>query len=392
MRRIRRQPIGRQVESAFNRLIKKEVFAPVVAMAFSAPVGYVCALGAVVGFGSNFIPVKKYDTGDGMFYQFVMCCAVWSLGLVLNLIMSDSSVAFSRDAGLVVALKSPPFAPLAMVGGFIWASGNVMSVPCINFIGMSLGLLIWGATNMVVGWASGRYGLFGLEKDSIANPALNYVGVALVLVCLGLFTRVETKTRADLLREADGPLDETLLVDEAGDAKVVEKPGLFGVGTTARRSAGIAMAVVSGVFYGSNFDPPQYVIERHADDDVRGQVLNYVFSHFTGILLTSTFYFAAYCAFKVCRGDAPDVRRELVGPAFASGLIWGLSDICWFVANEALSFSVSFPLVTSGPGFVAAAWGIFVYGEISGAANFRVLGLAFVILVVACALIVVSKN
>ena len=75
-----------------------------------------------------------------------------------------------------------------------------------------------------------------------------------------------------------------------------------------------------------------------------------------------------------------------------SGLIWGLSDICWFVANEALSFSVSFPLVTSGPGFVAAAWGIFVYGEISGAANFRVLGLAFVILVVACALIVVSKN
>ena len=121
-------------------------------------------------------------------------------------------------------------------------------------------------------------------------------------------------------------------------------------------------------------------------------MLNYVFSHFTGILLTSTFYFAAYCAFKVCRGDAPDVRRELVGPAFASGLIWGLSDICWFVANEALSFSVSFPLVTSGPGFVAAAWGIFVYGEISGAANFRVLGLAFVILVVACALIVVSKN
>ncbi|KAH8083917.1 carbohydrate transmembrane transporter [Aureococcus anophagefferens] len=197
-------------------------------MAFSAPVGYVCALGAVVGFGSNFIPVKKYDTGDGMFYQFVMCCAVMCCALVLNLIMSDSSVAFSKDAGLVVALKSPPFVPLAMLGGFIWASGSVMSVPCINFIGMSLGLLIWGATNM-------------------------------------------TKTRADLLREADGSLDETLLVDEAGDAKVVEKPGLFGVGTNAP-NAGIAMAVVSGVFYGSNFDPPQYVIERHADDDVRGQV------------------------------------------------------------------------------------------------------------------------
>ncbi|KAH8075978.1 carbohydrate transmembrane transporter [Aureococcus anophagefferens] len=104
-----------------------------------------------------------------MFYQFVMCCAVMCCALVLNLIMSDSSVAFSKDAGLVVALKSPPFVPLAMLGGFIWAAGNVMSVPCINFIGMSLGLLIWGATNMVVGWASGRYGLFGLDKDAIAN-------------------------------------------------------------------------------------------------------------------------------------------------------------------------------------------------------------------------------
>ena len=54
--------------------------------------------------------------------------------------------------------------------------------------------------------------------------------------------------------------------------------------------------------------------------------------------------------------------------------------------------SVTGPRDVEHPGFVAAAWGIFVYGEISGAANFRVLGLAFVILVVACALIVVSKN
>jgi len=28
-------------------------------------VGYICAIVAIVFFGSNFVPVKKYDTGDG---------------------------------------------------------------------------------------------------------------------------------------------------------------------------------------------------------------------------------------------------------------------------------------------------------------------------------------
>ena len=28
---------------------------------------------AVLFFGSNFIPIKKYETGDGVFFQFVVC-------------------------------------------------------------------------------------------------------------------------------------------------------------------------------------------------------------------------------------------------------------------------------------------------------------------------------
>lgn len=370
-------------------------------MAFSPSVGYVCALGAVLGFGSNFLPVKKYDTGDGMFFQLCMCCAVWLEGLILNLIMSDSTIGYSRSEGLVIALRSPPFVPFAMLGGFLWCCGNVMSVPCINFIGMSLGILIWGATNMVVGWASGRYGLFGLTADTIANPALNYAGVACVIVCLVIFTKVQTKTRADQRAESleartyGEPLIENGLL-EAGGERVTPAPSdkgdgsLFAPGTKARRLAGIAMAVVSGLFYGSNFDPPQYVIDHHADDETRSQALNYVFSHFTGILCSSVTFFCVYCLGCRAMGKKPDIRWEIAGPAFISGLIWGLADICWFVANEALSFSVSFPLVTSGPGFIAAFWGIAVYGEISGRANFTWLGIAFVILVVACALIVAS--
>ena len=35
---------------------------------------------AVLFFGSNFVPVKRYDTGDGMFFQWVMASAIFAWG------------------------------------------------------------------------------------------------------------------------------------------------------------------------------------------------------------------------------------------------------------------------------------------------------------------------
>jgi len=39
---------------------------------------------AIVMFGSNFVPVKQFDTGDGVFFQWVMCSAIWFVGLIVN--------------------------------------------------------------------------------------------------------------------------------------------------------------------------------------------------------------------------------------------------------------------------------------------------------------------
>ena len=36
-------------------------------------IGWIGIVIAVLFFGSNFIPIKKYETGDGMFFQFVVC-------------------------------------------------------------------------------------------------------------------------------------------------------------------------------------------------------------------------------------------------------------------------------------------------------------------------------
>ena len=49
-------------------------------------VGFLCAAVAVICFGSNFVPVKKYETGDGMFFQWVMCTCIWLAGFIVNIV------------------------------------------------------------------------------------------------------------------------------------------------------------------------------------------------------------------------------------------------------------------------------------------------------------------
>ena len=43
-------------------------------------VGYAAVLVATICFGSNFVPVKRFETGDGMFFQWVMASAIFAWG------------------------------------------------------------------------------------------------------------------------------------------------------------------------------------------------------------------------------------------------------------------------------------------------------------------------
>lgn len=104
----------------------------------------------------------------------------------------------------------PQFHPLVMVGGLLWATGwhgyatvfmclliiyyadiiyvvvvfagNVMTVPIIQLIGMGQGMLVWGSVNLLLGWASGRFGWFRIDPQVPNNVPLNYAGMALCLV------------------------------------------------------------------------------------------------------------------------------------------------------------------------------------------------------------------
>lgn len=336
----------------------------------STGVGYIAAGIAVVFFGSNFVPIKRFETGDGLFFQWVLCSAIWIAGLIVNL-----------------ARGSPVFEPLAMLGGFLWCCGNICVVPIVRTIGLSLGMLLWGVVNLVMGWSSGNFGLFGLTKDHVSHPALNYVGVGVAMLATVVYAFVKTDARIDVSQEkavfVQDEEDRSSLIND--EVIKPDQGDLFDrMDGWTKRAVGISLSVVSGTLYGFNFDPPQYLMDHGRSPNG----LDYVFSHFTGIFATSTFFFLVYCAIKK---NKPAVYPMVILPAFASGLMWAVAQICWFIANEDLELVIAFPIISTGPGVVASLWGVLAFKEITGLRNFLILGGAFFLTFTGVALISLSK-
>ncbi|XP_026531620.1 transmembrane protein 144 isoform X2 [Notechis scutatus] len=249
-------------------------------------IGFISSAVAVVLFGSNFVPVKKFDTGDGMFFQWILCAAIWIVSLIVNLIQN-----------------SPKFWPLAMVGGFLWATGNVTVVPIVKTIGLGLGLLIWASFNLLTGWASSRFGWFGIDPEEVRKPVLNYIGAALSVFSCIIFLFIKSEVENSSLSSESSPLlreqsinSSEYRVENRRDVSWVDNLSPLG-----RRMVGCFLAMIAGIFYGSSFVPVFYIKDhgRRNGTIYTGASqfdLDYVFAHFSGIFLTSTVYFLLYCA------------------------------------------------------------------------------------------------
>lgn len=391
--------------------------------------GYTACLVSSFMFGSNFVPVKRVYTGDGMFFTLMMTAAVFYEGCFIQLWQGN-----------------PKFEPVAMLGGALWATGNITVVPIVKTIGLGIGLLVWGLVSMLVGWASGHFGIFGVEPDPpLGAPWLNYLGVALATASLGVYAKIKSQVaegsgsssgpprggdgsgvRAPLLPESTplvsddgerGGGQDSSDVSRLSDVSLDSAPdewGGAGPGRRARTSErqasspsppndsarnrfafGFTLSVVAGCFYGVNFNPPQHVIDearRETSNPVHSrESLDYVFSHFCGIFLATLVYFGVYCVIKRAKGQRPQMPN-CVAPAMVSGLMWGAGEISWFVANSKLSFSVTFPIISSIPGVVGALWAVLVFGEIKGRDNYVLLVVSGVMRLFAVVLIALSKN
>ena len=364
--------------------------------------GYVAIGVAVVAFGSNFIPARKFETGNGLFFQFIMSIAIMIVGF-----------------GVQMVRKNVYFYPYAMLGGMLWCIGNTKAVPVIRMIGMGLGVTLWGTTNMLMGWASGKFGIWGLEKEVVKITWLSYVGVAVGGVSIIVLALIQPKSSAkrnavdetdmtaqDYVESRDsnnfagyGDLgaDPFLSVDR-------EKKRTFNdvLGRNGTRAAGVVMALAAGCLFGLNFDPPQLLMDQYSERSLTDVAkyspdgLDYVFSHFFGIFVTASSLLTISSFFESVVAPPslfPDVdHAKLIFPAFLSGLGWAAGEVSWFIANTNLGLVVSFPMVTLGPGIVSCLWGVLLFGEIRGARNLSLLGLAFVLIGISAACTVLAKQ
>ncbi|XP_029297623.1 LOW QUALITY PROTEIN: transmembrane protein 144b [Cottoperca gobio] len=332
--------------------------------------GIAANLFAVLLYGSNFVPLKRLETGDGMFFQWVYCAAIWAVSMIGDLM-----------------LQSPKFYPFVMLGGVIWATGNITVVPIVKAIGLGLGSLIWGSCSLLVGWATSRFGWFGITSEEVSRPLLNYCGAGLCLFSGVIFFFV--KTNLELHRNSESiPL---LLDRRTNSSSYCPSSSEFWIdviGPKTRRFIGCLLAAVSGLLYGSSYTPIFY-IKCHSscrDSMFHGASsydLDYIHAFCSGIFAASTVYFAIYCA---AMNNRPRVYSRIILPGLLSGLMWVLATYSWFLANNYLSAVITFPIVTAGYGLVAGLWGSLVFKEIKGLFNCFIFSLAScVVLTGSCA-------
>jgi len=253
-------------------------------------------------------------------------------------------------------------------------TGNLMTPAVIQRLGMGLGVTIWGIGNLVTGWATGHFGLCGIDAEPVPKPMLNWCGF--ILACLSL---------AFFAQAGEAPKNEEIGVDKNG---LISTTGKSAANTEWTK--GFLMAVFTGVLFGSNFDPSTLLIQEskikpgsHSSD-----VKDYVFSHFTGILCMAVVALLIYC---VAMGNKKYISLKIVGPGILSGLIWGVAQSAWFIANEKLSLVVAFPLCTTLPGVVSMLWGMFLFGEFSSRKSRGFAAAAVCVLAPGVTLIALSK-
>ncbi|XP_066287228.1 transmembrane protein 144-like [Branchiostoma lanceolatum] len=326
--------------------------------------GFIAAAVSVVFFGSNLVPIKKVDTGDGMFFQWVFCSAIWCVGLVVNVIQGY-----------------PKFYPISMLGGFLWCTGNATVVPILKCIGMGMGMLIWGSFNLMMGWFSGRFGWFGLKpQDKFTRPPLNYTGFGLAVLSVAMFLFVKSEGK-----RTPSPEEQRLLVSKetlnsrygTSSAAAVEESDdswVDRLSSNQKRLVGILLSACAGCAYGTSFAPVIYAQEHYTGASQNG--LDYVFAHFSGIYATSTLYFILYAMYMK---NKPKVFPRAILPTLLSGAMWGVAQTAWFVANQRLQESISFPIITTGPTLIGALWSVLYFREIKGTRNLLVLVVAMVV-------------
>ncbi|KAM9991620.1 hypothetical protein ACTFIZ_005023 [Dictyostelium cf. discoideum] len=350
-------------------------------------IGYIGSAAAIIGFGSNYVPVKKYPVGNGLSYAFIL--SIGGLCVAFIAMMIHGTFVFS---------------PIGILGGSLWAMANLLIIPIIKLVGLGLGVLLWSSIGIVVGFFSGKFGWLGLEKQIVTHDWMNWLGFVGIVISIFCFFFIKPSLEDDVVDKfknkkgyidpmdneefpilrgslnSDGPIkfnkynnnnnnnnggsDES----ESSTETIFDK-----IPTKFKKVAGISMSIICGVLLGVNMIPMQLWKQNHPE----ASPFDIIFSQFAGVFLFNAFTFMFYAMIK----KSPQIYPKTVFPSFVSGVMWGIANCGLMISTQNLGYTVGYPISCSGPMIISSLWSVFYFHEIKGTKNLLILCGSFLFLI-----------
>lgn len=330
-------------------------------------IGYGALLISCTAFGCMFVPLRNKKTKDGFFVQWIECAVVFIAGCIIY-----SARGF------------PTFEPVAAIGGVLYATGNVFSVPIINGIGMGVGFLVWSSLQILVGWGVARFGLFDLiAPQPVKDETLNYIGISLTLISGILLVFVNKSEPKESEKEFDDSETNRYVVNASEDDE--ESTGITSL---LKKIPFLLMACALAIMHGVMMAPIDYLKQRNPSTD-QFKIFDYIFPFYTSVFLFSTVYFLGYA---LIRGSRSHVDYRLIGPSIAYGVLWTTGMTLWFLSSDRLSQVVAYPITTRLPPLISALIDVVIFRNIKDKSSLLALTAAALFAIAGVVLIAISNE
>jgi len=370
--------------------------------------------------------------GDGLFFQLLMCTGILLVGF--------STLAFAEDAPAGEDFNDFPLRDLApivslegLLGGFIWTCGNLLTIPLVKRIGIGLGLSIWSAQSTIVSFVISRTNLFGLTTEKLNPLWAGYLGAALGVASLCVFSLVNLADDENILRmhsnsntsteegeastesstefstpsarinnledsatlEALNTLDSLevrLLQSTDTEVAIVEKNSREEL-EMRKRLEGLVLALCAGTLYGFQFVPETIHSHQYPVPPRQSEVvyqIRFFFSHFLGIYIAAL---VAFISYALASGNRPHlIEPDAILPSILSGVVWAIACMGSMIAVAEIGLGIGFPLTTNGSFLVNACWSVFYFKEVKGMRNLTLFATAGIVNFASCAFLAYSRS
>lgn len=131
------------------------------------------------------------------------------------------------------------------------------------------------------------------------------------------------------------------------------------LGPGAQRLLGVILAILAGGLCGVQGVPVTLWEASHPEAEAFAVAL----PQCIGIWVCSSGIFILYSSVAVIRGVR--LKKSVIGPAYASGCIWGVGFACMMKGISFLGYSVGYTLDAVGPILVSSLLSVFVFREIT---------------------------